>query len=632
MRYPDVTGQHPDYLIDNFVKVVMVQDQKLSIPAVAFENSISVSMISTVNIVPLEKGKDWVIRDDDIDYDAMSQLKLLNPLFNKRVVKSITMVRPFVTEYKVNIIFQSVYMTDSSYKLHHDTLIEPTPESMADAVARIEYLESITTPVDMAVPDDKEPKLLEIDPGMVLVANKIVNEDHDINVPRNKMFIKPTGGPFYKSSLSITKVDTGRVLVEGVDYHVVGLDIGRTKATTTTDQVYKFIMFITPLVGNVRINYHAYGGEVTLYDARVMEEEINSILSYLSKSQFLTPDDLGHTTPINNIYNKLARMEDNMRRLCIFGTPSYGDVSHGGSLRKKIDAGDMEMHWWSIATLYKVDGAEDIVISDTAKLRISTLYTKFVFDAIVTVNLNAPENERLQVSVLSPIYPKGYIAFTDYEGLNYLVRPQFRILWNAHPNKDSGIVLQMGFPLKQFVEETIGVDDWSGTESCWKLIPEVAAAATPEDNHIVLPNGDIWDNLTSYSHSESMLVPFPDGHIIWAGSTPLNRPIAGGLHFDLNHFMEKDIDIRKIRKMRFDLAEQGNVNYKYCVMVHFVPGSEDMIGSTHFSYNGETAVMQGHIRRNAYTDLVDVKVDATINAGVSANELVLRHVIVFTND
>lgn len=177
-------------------------------------------------------------------------------------------------------------MTDSSYKLHHDTLIEPTPESMADAVARIEYLESITTPVDMAVPDDKEPKLLEIDPGMVLVANKIVNEDHDINVPRNKMFIKPTGGPFYKSSLSITKVDTGRVLVEGVDYHVVGLDIGRTKATTTTDQVYKFIMFITPLVGNVRINYHAYGGEVTLYDARVMEEEINSILSYLSKSQF----------------------------------------------------------------------------------------------------------------------------------------------------------------------------------------------------------------------------------------------------------------------------------------------------------------------------------------------------------
>lgn len=632
MRYPDITGKHPDYLIDNYVKVVMVQDQKLGIDATAFADSVNVSVVGTVSLIPLQKDRDWTIRPDDIDYDTMSQLKLIDPTFNKTIVKSITITKTFITEYKVNLVFQSVFMTDSTYKLYHDMVIEPTAEHMTDAIKRLEYLESITSPIDMASPDDKEPKLLEMDPSMTLNANKIENEEHDINVPRNKMFIKPTGGPFYKKSLKVVKVDTNTILTIGVDYEVVGLDIGRTRGTTTTDSIYRFILFLKPLVGTVSISYHAFGGDVTLYDARVMEEEINNILSYLSKSQFLTPDDLGHTVQLNNIYNKIAKMEDDMRRLCIFGTPSYGDVSNGGSLRKKIDAGDTEMHWWSIATLYKVDGAEDIITADTAKLRISTLYTKFVFDAIVTVNLNNPENERLQVSVMSPVYPKGYVPFVNYDGLNFLIRPQFRILWNAHPNKDSGVILQMGFPLKGYVEETIGVDDWSGKESCWKLVPELAAASTPEDNHLVLPNGDIWDKLTDYSHSESMLVPFPDGHIVWAGSIPLNRPIAGGLHFDLNDFLEDEIDLRKIRKMRFDLAEQGNVNYKYCVYVHFVPGSEDMIGSVHFSYNNQTAVMQGHVRRNAYTGKVDIGVDATIIAGVSANELVLRHVILFTND
>ena len=228
-----------------------------------------------------------------------------------------------------------------------------------------------------------------------------------------------------------------------------------------------------------------------------------------------------------------------MRILAQQGRPSYGDVSSGGTLKKRIAANDTDLHWYTIASLYQVDGSSEVFISDIMKLRIRTLNTKFSFDAIVNVNLLHPTN-KLNVSCLSATYPKGYIPFEDYTELENIIRPQFRIIWNQNTVQGSGIHLQIGLRLKGFAEETIAVEDWSGSQSCWKLIPTPVNAVLPEDTIVTLPNTDhVWDVLNPDSRQESYLVPFPDGHIIWAGSEALNRPDSGWKSFNLVHLLEK---------------------------------------------------------------------------------------------
>lgn len=626
---PDLTAENELYKVDNDQRMIITGDQVISFPSPVYLDTVSVIQLGTTNRT-LVKNADWAVREEDKDIEAMSAMRLVDSTFSKILIKSLVIIKPYVSaDYKINLSYQKLYPIPFKLALYPDT--EPltvTPDLIRDLLETVKRHDYLLSPIqNVHTLTSTTPMLLEPDPHKEKPENFIINETHLINVPENVSVIHPIAGPFFKDSLSIFHVESGNTLAEGVDYQVFGVDLHRTAMSSNPSGVYRFIVFLNNFVGTVKPSYHAYGGDPTLADVNALYEMNNNLTTFVTESQLLTPLTVSAAPAIVLMRNKIAELEETMRRLATTGRPTYGDVSSGGTLKKRIASPDTEHHWWTIASLFKVEGSSDVFVADTMKLRFQSFYTKFAFDAIVNVNLLHP-TDKLDVKILSATYPKGYIPFTDYSEVPNIMRPQFRIVWNENTAQDSGAYLQIGMRLKTVAEETIVIEDWSGAESAWKLIPSPDQAVLPEDSVLTLPNSaHIWDSLNPDSRETSYLLPFADGHLVWAGSEALNRPSSGWKNIQLTHLLEKEIDITKIKKMRLDLEELGA--NKFPVVVEFIPGSEDLVASTSFTYNGKAAYLTGRIYRNPATQAIEISVNADITAGLTSTQLNLRQVLIF---
>jgi len=636
---PDLTATNPMYKRDSDLRLVIVQDQKLEfLDSPIYPDTLQISLLGTVNIT-LVKFLDWAIREDDIDYATMSRMKLIDPTFDKVIVKSITMVKSWSQNYRVQMSYQRVLPIESKLALEPtNEILNITPELMDDLIRTVRYHDDLLTPVDdIHSIHTKSPLLLEADPRKERPENVIRNEFHNINTTTKIHVIHPRGGAYYRDSLMVERVDPDvedptvsipeNILVEGVDYQVDGCDFHRTRITANTSGVYRHILFIKDLVGEVKITYHAYGGDVVLDDIRAHNESINNILKYILDSQLVTEETLVNAKAMVTMRSRIAKLEENMRALALTGSPSGGDCTTGSTLVKKIMSVDNALHWYTIASLYKVDGSDDIFTSDVMKLRLQSLYTKFSFLATINVNIDHATT-KLDVSCESATYPKGYIPFEDYSQIEQIIRPQFRIIWNANTVEGSGIYLQLGFRLKGIIEETFAIEDMSGKQSAWKLLSTVSEASAPEDNLVTLPAANhIWDTLNPNSAQATHIVPFPDGHLVWAGEEALNRPDSGWKNFELVHLLEKDTDITKLRSLRLDLEERNGSRFP--VKIEFIPGSDKLAGSISFNYNGLPAYINALVERNTLTSDIRIRINADITAGPSANQLSLKQVLAF---
>lgn len=626
---PDLTGQSELCKVENDVRLIIAADQKLEFHTPVFADTLNIIQIGTTNVTFI-RGVDWNYGPSDYDVTAMSEMQMKDDTFDKILLKSIVILNPFVSlKYKVSLSYQKLYPVPS--KVARDPAGETlnvTGELILDMLESIRRHELLLAPVkDVHGIAPNNPLMLEIDTTMGRAENFIVKERHQVNVPANLEHIHPIAGSFYKEKFVAYNGTTGQTLTEGEDYVFWGANLPKTAMAQTPSPVYDFILLKKPFVGPIDITYHAFGGDPTIHDVRTLSESINNIMNYLVENQLLTPQTIGNVQPLILIRNKISELEEKMRRLASEGRPSYGDVSHGRCLKKRIAADDTNLHWWTIAELYKVEGSEEIFVSDTAKLRISTLLTKFAFDVIVNVN-TTNELNKLNVNCISATYPKGYIPFVDYSEMENIIRPQFRIIWNENTVQGSGIYLQIGLRLKTVREETIAVEDWSGGESCWKLIPDPVEAVLPEDNTITLPSKNhIWDTINPDSRQVSYLVPFQDGHLIWAGSEALNRPESGWKNFTLVHTLEDDTDIRNIRQIRIDLEEVGSTVFP--ITLDVIPGSEKLTGTAAFTYNGKPAYINAVLNRNPVTKKIELSVNADISAGPTSTRLNMRHVLIF---
>ena len=629
---PDLTGKNLNCRVENDQRIVIVQDQVIEFHDSVFADSIEMVLIGTVT-KPLVKDLDWAILDGDIDYEAMAAMRLREPTFSSVLVKSVTMIKTYVADYKIALVYQKLYPLPSSLALQNaPEKVEFTPEAWLDLLETVKRHDLLLAPISDVHSETfiKNPKLLEPDPNQEREANKIIDEVYSLNVPNKVAVIHPINGAFFKDSLSIkrTDLDVGNELVYGEDYIVYGYDSYKTANTLNTSGVYKFISFLKPFVCDVSISYHAYGGDPTLYDIKAHDESINNIVEYILNAQLLTAETVQNAPVIINMINKLSALEEEMRRLANQGRPTYGDATNGTTLLKKISSVDTNFHWWTIAELYKVSGSDEVFISGTLRINVQTLLTKFAFTAYVTVNLDNPIDQ-LKVTVPSSLTPLGYIPYNDYSELDQIIRPQFRIIWNQNAVQNSGIYLQIGMALKTTATETIAVEDVSGLESCWKIIPSPEEAVLPEDDMLTLPSQNhIWSTENPDSRQESYLIPLRDGNIIWAGTEALNRPTTGIKHLELVHFLENEVDISRVRQIRFDLEEVGA--NKFPVYINVNPGTEDLMGSTSFSYNGKAAYLIGRLRRNPVSEEIELIVDADITAGLASTQLNLRHVIIYT--
>lgn len=629
---PDLTGKNLNCRVENDQRMVIVQDQIIEFHDSVFADSIEMVLVGTVT-KPLVKDLDWAILDSNIDYEAMAAMRLREPTFSSVLVKSVTMVKTYVADYKIALVYQKLYPLPSSLALQNaPEKVEFTPEAWLDLLETVKRHDLLLAPISDVHGETfiKNPKLLEPDPNQEREANKIIDEVYSLNVPNKVAVIHPINGAFFKDSLSIkrTDLDTGNELVYGEDYIVYGYDSYKTANTLNTSGVYKFISFLKPFVCDVSISYHAYGGDPTLYDIKAHDESINNIVEYILNAQLLTAETVQNAPVIMNMINKLSALEEEMRRLANQGRPTYGDATNGTTLLKKISSVDTDFHWWTIAELYKVSGSDEVFISGTLRVNVQTLLTKFAFTAYVTVNLDNPIDQ-LKVTVPSSLTPLGYTPYKDYSELDQIIRPQFRIIWNQNAVQNSGIYLQIGMALKTAATETIAVEDVSGLESCWKIIPSPEEAVLPEDDMLTLPSQNhIWSTENPDSRQESYLIPLRDGNIIWAGTEALNRPTTGIKHLELVHFLENEVDISRVRQIRFDLEEVGA--NKFPVYINVNPGTEDLMGSTSFPYNGKAAYLIGRLRRNPVSEEIELIVDADITAGLASTQLNLRHVIIYT--
>lgn len=633
---PDFTMSEECCAVANDARCVFQTGQVLSFESPVYVDTLNITVSQTsVNTVYI-KDVDWTVNKSDIDTDTMSRLKQKDPAFNKVVVKSITSLRNVAdgTLLNLSLKYQRVYPIRSKLILYGGEPVEWSADILRDILAKMNYLDALTSPIG-----DKHstlytsaPRLLSEDPNKENPANKITGEVHKVNVPGGKLMMHPVCGAFFKDSVVATYSPDGgttiQTLVAGVDYIIEGVDLYRTGYTQNASGVYNFICLIKPYVGDVTISYHAYGGEATIYDQRILNEALNNIILWLNNNKFMTSDDLTDNPIIQQLVHTQLHIGENMRRLLNTGRPSYGDTTTGQTLLKKLSSVDDKVHWWTIASLYKVDtdmGSSEVVTADEFKFRLRSQNFNLMYDIAVSVNLNN-EFSVMQVSTLNDCSPRGYTPFVDYSKVDLYPKPQLRVIYNKTIQKDSGVFLQIGMNLPGTGSDTIAIEDISGSESCWKLVNAGAGTdASPfQDDIVTLPNiACVWDQLNSTSMVESTLIPAKEGILIWAGAEPLNRPVVGKYSIPLAHFLDDSINIASISHARLEFEELGG--NRFACDVPFVTGTEVKFGTTAFFYNGSSAYANVYIRRDTNKKLL-VTVEADISAGTSANQLNLRHV------
>lgn len=632
----DLTGSLDNYRISDRIFKISKYGQYVDFNTPVFADSIKVYLISAgVNDIQLSEGDDYIIPDDFVSScdNDLSAAMLQDSKFASKLVSGIQMIRTaegMNNTYTVAITYQRLYPSQYRTAYLHNEPLNVTPELVRDMIDKIEQHDSLLNRVTEISTDQSSTSiLLELDEDCSNANNEIVDEEHVVSTSGNRILIHPKGGRFYYNSVVVKYPATGETLVLNKDYRIVGMDAGATKVSSyqETGGVYNFILIETPINGTVTVDYHAFGGQPTLDNYRQILSFYSNIISYLNDAQTLTESSLGRTEIITSVYDRLNDLEAKMRRLQ--GTPAYGDITDGKAILMKLFAETQGLHWYTIATLYRTLGDTSPCTADTFTFRLQSELTHIQMTCAVSVDLSNQEGDRVNATMIADNYPRGYTPFTDYSNIARIVRPQLRVVWNEQDSA-SGACLQLGFELKNVLEETISIEDVSGHESCWKLVDEIATVTTPDDSDFKLPDGSsTWSTLLSSSRAESTLVPFRKGHLIWAGTEPMNTETTGWKYLAINGddiLLDESVDITKIKKLRVNVEEVGGLQFP--VDIEFNSGTNHLKGHSSFTHQDQPVYINAEI----YYD-VDQKITTRLNwdvvAGIDSNELDIRDLVIF---
>ena len=625
----DFTGNNPNCLESGRLFRIYTNPQTLEFDTPVYADSLHIYYASGgLSGQELSLNTDYIIQSTDIDQTAMSDARLTEDGFDKTLIKSVTFTHAEEEEFTISVTYQRLYPSQVRSAYYSSERLDLTPELLNDMVQSIENLKVRTSKIsDVTELSNTNGIVYDLDATCTNNNNIVTNEAHIVNVSSGNSCILPKAGSFYYDSVKVTYPATGATLVLNKDYVILGMDESATKATKYTSPVYKYIVILASINGAVNINYHAFGGIPTIDNYRDLIAKLQNIVTYINSAQTLTEKNLGTANVITSIIDRVGSLETQMRRLQ--GTPAYGDISSGKSILMKLFSEEQGLHWYSIATLHKIVGTSiTSCTADTFTFRLQSQLSHFQFTASVAVDLHNTEGNCVKVDVLNDNYPLGFIPFKDYSEVAKIIRPQIRVIWNNDSNA-TGAILQLGFTLTNMLEETVAVEDLSGRESCWKLVDEIAAATTPQDSEITLPDEvSVWSDMTpAISKVESQLIPFSRGTLAWNGELSLNRPVDGWqAHTTDSTLLESNIDISKLSKIRLDLEEVDGLTFG--VDIPLATGSDHQIGRCSFAYANEPAYINIEVFKNTDGNIT-FKLSYDITSGVSSNELKLRDIVVF---
>ena len=99
----------------------------------------------------------------------------------------------------------------------------------------------------------------------------------------------------------------------------------------------------------MNVTYHTFGGDPTIDNYRALLTNMNNVVRYLNDVEFITSTNLGQTTAMTSVFQRIDQLEDNVRRLQ--GTPAYGDITSGKCILMKLFSETQGLHWYTIASL-----------------------------------------------------------------------------------------------------------------------------------------------------------------------------------------------------------------------------------------------------------------------------------------
>ena len=640
----DLTGSNETYRDSNVIFKIVKYGQIVHFGTPVFADSLVVQLVSSgTNRHMLTENQDYIIPEDAISScdNDLSDACIREPSFDKQLINGIQMIRAVAepanedddTSYLIAVTYQRLYPREIGVNYYeNDAPLKFTPEVLREMLSKIATHDVLLNRVtDVTSSTIKSNILLEVDTTGTNPNNKITNERHLVNVSTKQFVIHPHAGLFYGASLKITHPSTGTTLERDRDYILLGMDAAATKATSSTDTVWNFIAITSSVYDEIVIEYQAFGGSPTLTNYKTILDSVLSITAYLNNAKNVTADTMANTPVISSLCNRIGNLEAEMRRL--LGTPTYGDSTSGKSILMSIASEQAGLHWYTIASLYKVQtvtGPSPVASADTFVFRLQSSQTHFQFTCSVCVDLTNQHGDVLNCSVQSENYPRGYISFNDYTRVESIIRPQLRVVWN-NSNSTSGAYLQLGIDLKTVNKEVMTITDCSGQESAWKLVDEIDAITTPSDTDFVLPDEvSSWSDLSAISKQESMLIPFHKGHLLWCGNITMNRPLGGWKSTILSDelLIKEDIDITRIRKLRLNIQEdRGN---QFAIDIPFSPDTNALKGHSSFTHQEQPAYINVEIYRDRQNDSkLTVDINYQIVAGESSTIISIKDMVIF---
>lgn len=512
----DLTGEDVLYKREGITRIIYKENQKVVFDTPMFADSIIVTRIGDPN-VRLIKEEGWTIQDDDEDVSMTAQILVADNAFDKQLIKSITILEYPYVNFQISIDGQSLYKDQLAANMD---IVEWTPQLAQSIIQKVSEHSVLLNPLSNQIAEAfGELTLLAVDAHCENGLNVITGEEHEVNVPGGRHTIIPVNGSFFRDTESLTVVDTGNPLIRDVDYQVINCNLMKTQSSSYVRGVYDAIVVNTSVTGRISINYHAYGGTVSQSDVAQVIAYVSGLMNFQRENSFLSSANLPGVPYLISLKERICQLEENMRILTSIGRPTYADKTNRTAVLKAINSPDDNIHWYNVASLYRVDGSSEDHLIDRTTIRFRTLHSKLMFEANFSLNLI---DEVFKVHSISDLNPIAYTPMTDYSNIDNQIIPQFRVIYNDNVEVRSGAILQIGLRLPSVLTETLAVEDLSGDESCWILTPQSDITINPQDDQVILPaSAHIWDEASASSVMLQGVFGNDNGYLAWTGNVDI---------------------------------------------------------------------------------------------------------------
>lgn len=524
----DVTGTDATFTSTKQY-VVFTPNQVIDLEEPVFLNSI---VITDFNGQVLEQNIAWKFLQEYRDTNAMSEAKRRKPTFSDTLINRLQMITTVPQgQFEIKIVCQRFQRhIDDSYELNDPRGPKCNPTLLRKMVMDIEEIKHTQMLVqDITSVTTLTADMLPVDIRGDLSTNHVIEEAHKVDVPNNRQLLVPNYGAFYAHDVKLEyfvneavmtpKEDDPTVyeereivnhtvtLVEGEDYYILGLDPDKTERTYSTSGVYSFIFLIRPIVGTVKLSYHAFGGTINPVDFGEMKKLLLNLHKVIVNEKVITKQNLSRTVEIMEISRRLNALERHML--------------HFPMERFCVELNASEIHWFNFAFLDNIIWkTDDPLYSQVGEFLIESLEGKFKY--LVTANVNT--------EVVNKALDALTIAVLAEERQDPLQEIRLRAVW-MEPGEGAedaglpkyGIALQLGMRLSvndpDIEKYEILVSNRSGMLSKWALDLSSHDLKRPSDTEAVLPgdngshkwvlaqsnNTNVAPQATKHFHSQKFL-------------------------------------------------------------------------------------------------------------------------------